>query len=217
MHPKLVPILIVLAAVCLAVPMAYAAPQTPQPSPQALITVLPADPDVGYCTILAHDDWSTRPGERALIEHWLSLSEVQDLAAHGRYFAWCESDPIYQQRERANNPILPAIVIQDAQGCVLYKDHGDAVGDTDVDAMLGKHKHQLFLPWRKTVVLKTTPPPTVNVAVTPPPPVPDKVPLQESPAAKDSYTTLLAVSCVIVAVLAGIYFFRRRVTASSTV
>ena len=221
MHPaKLVLFLCVALTLCL--PLAMAGDSACPNCPQARITNLPEDGSCGYVSLFYHDDWQKRPAEKALIETWLSSPDVQDAIGTGHYLTYNESDPQYRHSLKQRAPTLPTIIVQDATGKVLFKDHADPspAAGVEVDVSALKRKPPFF---KRTITLErgeqAVPKPDVNVVVAPQP-VPDKVPIAEpKPKGEDpkEFGTTLAVVCGIVAIAAAVFFFRRRVSASPVV
>ena len=158
---------------------------------EARIMNLPDDSAMGYVTIIVHSDWLARPDEVALVEKWQAMPEVAGLAGKAHFLSYTEKDPLYQQRLAANNPLLPAIIVQDHEGYVLFKDHG----------WVPPGKRAIF-PWNNRPAPCPGPgpcpgpKPDVNVVVQPP--VPDRLALKETAQAADDPSPWLLVALLIV-------------------
>jgi hypothetical protein len=164
-------VVMAMAAIAFAIvqPADAARPAARAPSQQ--ITRLPEDADLATVTVMYHDDWANRPEERALIEQWRALPQWQEMAGKFRWEPYAESSQQYKFRLRQNYPVLPAIVAQDAQGKVFFKDSApvrDALIRVSTPAAAPERERRTVCPWNHC------PPPerTVDVKV-----------ITESPAA----------------------------------
>lgn len=189
--------------------------------PQQRVTKLPEDGRLPTVTIMHHDDWTERPAEKALIEKWRELPDWQErFQGNFHWVDYPESSEAYQQRMKEDNPILPAIVAQDADGKVIYKDHGGealtvkAIAfETPTEApeeckncRRSVHKSVDVDVDKGAAVNK----PNISVLVERPPVVPDKVGIREKET-ESGFWQILIVGCVLSFVAAFAVMFAIRV------
>jgi len=184
--------------------------------PQQRVTTLPEDGRLPTITVMHHDNWLERPAEKALIEKWRELPEWQRFNGKYHWVSYPESSEAYQQRMKADYPILPAIVAQDADGKVVFKDHGGetlvvkAVATTESpeecrNCRRSVHKSVDVNVDKGTDVGKSN----ISVVVEPPAPVPDRVGIREKEADGGFWALLIVGSIVSGLVTAAIMFVMR--------
>ncbi len=96
--------------------------QQAQAAPEARVTSLPEDGQASYVTLMVHADWQSRPEEVSQIEDWkVRATAVAGPGAH--WLLYTEDEAMYRERLAQSNRVLPAIMVQDHQGRVLFKDY----------------------------------------------------------------------------------------------
>jgi hypothetical protein len=178
--------------------------------PEARITLLPDDSAFSYVTIITHADWQSRPEEVAQVERWQAMPEVAGLAGKAHWLRYTEKDAIYQTRLREHSPVLPAILVQNHEGYVMFKDYAGSPA-------AGR---PVIFPWNKRPAPcpgpqpGPAPKPDINVVVAP---IPDRVPLREPISQKEPdggsawilVVSLIAVAIVVAVVTFAVQFHRR--------
>jgi hypothetical protein len=178
---------------------------------------LPEDGDGYLATLFVHADWQSRPEEKALVEAWPGLAQKSLPGRRVKTFWYDERSPVRNLPGfLAWTPTLPTALIQRADGYVLYKNRGaEMLGPTQCDEPEHLFRHRRACP---APAPAPAPKPDVNVNVNTAPPlaVPDTVGT-EPEKEKKGFHVILAVLCVAVAGIAGVFYFRKRVAGSSIV
>jgi hypothetical protein len=188
---------------------------------------LPEDGAYYTCSMFVHSDWRQRPEESALVAHWTEYPQKIAVQSPTWFAVYDERDPIYTGIFQAEHcPTLPAIMIQHADGRVVYKDSGDHLMANEGGVARWRLSHRpVLLPWnrevsdcdcnrhhKKTPDAKPAPNIHADVVVN----VPDRV-LPRHEAQKEDgggFFAILAVLCSLAGVGAGAFMFYKAVHES---
>lgn len=88
------------------------------------IVELPEDGQAYYTSLFTSQDWRSVPAERQLVAWFESDPRLASLMAQTHSKHYTRADKLYSRYQRAIGDTLPAILIQNAQGKVLYKASG---------------------------------------------------------------------------------------------
>lgn len=99
-----------------------------QAAPQAKIVELPEDGQVWFTSLFVHDDWKNRPADRRLVADFDAIAPLQSLKAQTHFHVYTASDPNYRERFARDVNVLPCVLIQRANGEIVYKESGANVG-----------------------------------------------------------------------------------------
>lgn len=86
---------------------------------------LPEDGHQWHTTLFLHDGWERIPFERELAAWFDADPRLASLKAQTHFHTYKESDRIYKGRFQATNPVLPGVMLQNAQGQVVLKLSGE--------------------------------------------------------------------------------------------
>jgi hypothetical protein len=161
---------------------------------------LPADGKTYEAVLVVHDDWARRPDETALVRHWQSLPEVQDITADIRMQIFTESDPMTRARFAQHVKILPTVMILRPDGYTVFKDYGEYL---QIPRHVGRWPNRpVVLPWNRVCPCPKPEPPR------PPQPtpivVPERVPDRVTPARGNEFVVAMLVACGLAALMAGL-------------
>jgi hypothetical protein len=166
------------------------------------IVDLPDDSKTYYVTLFLHDNWRTRPEQRAMVAAWDSDPRLRSIKSQVRFNIYTQSDPLYQTKFRASHPVLPAVVVQDQAGKVYSKVSGADATDTEKVAgpllNLWRSRPIYVLPWRRP---KPCPEPGPCPTPDEPDETPDFVPDTAIPDVQPAAS--LPIAWMIVAALVG--------------
>lgn len=95
---------------------------------QQQIVDLPQDAGNWYVSVCLHDDWRSRPLDRAVASWWNIHPRLVSIKTQTHYKIYVESDPIYKTTLAKLIGPLPCILVQDSSGTVIYKSSGENVG-----------------------------------------------------------------------------------------
>jgi hypothetical protein len=115
---------------------------------------LPEDGQVYHISVMVHDDWRARGGERRLVAWWQVHPALVSLKAGTHFHVYTESDRVYQTKLKHACPTLPAVIIQDANGKVHFKCSGENTPQ-DSQALVGalgrtfRRRPIYIFPWRR--------------------------------------------------------------------
>ncbi|MHB1033261.1 MAG: hypothetical protein ACYC35_05060 [Pirellulales bacterium] len=168
---------------------AVAAPETPVAEQ---VIELPEDGEAYHTSIFTHADWQARPDERRLVAWFAGNARLASFKAQTHAHHVTPDDPIFP-RFRDTIAELPAVVVQQASGRVLYKTSGPRIPESAErlanDIALVFPNRPVLLPWNRPRPCpgpncpqpKPEPqpaPPDVDVNVAP---IPDVAPAEPNP------------------------------------
>lgn len=182
---------------------------------------LPDDGGYYYTSVFVHADWQSRPQERQLVASFEVEPALVSLKAQTNYNVTTTDSEIFKERWEGYVD-APAVVIQDEAGQVIWKASGTDIPQAEAMApelvqLFNKRPWLKLRPWKRP---RPCPCPTPQ-----PQPEPDKVkpdktvvvkipdlrPLKKQEAAGSDVWVVLAVACVLAAVLAVVFQFKARV------
>jgi hypothetical protein len=79
-----------------------------------------------HTSIFVHSDYQNRPEEKALVEAFDTVPELADLKGKTTFHVYTADSPHYRERLRKYYPVLPAVVVQRADGSIYFKASGPA-------------------------------------------------------------------------------------------
>jgi hypothetical protein len=89
---------------------------------------LPEDGGLWHTTLILPDDSTNNPRSARLLAHFASTPRLQTLASQTSLHRYTPSDPLFSARYAPYfGGVFPALLIQKADGTVVYKVSGDAI------------------------------------------------------------------------------------------
>lgn len=168
------------------------------------VTVLPEDGEAYYISIFTTTNWKTNPQERELVNMMVADPKVSSYTSQMHYTHYVASDAMYRARLKTYvGDTLPSVVVQRADGAVIYKASGSHV-PSNANAMASQLSSIKFKPCPK-------PDPKPNPQPQPQPqPQPATIPDTNGPS-DGPPLGLLMIALGVGAVLGLSNEFRRRV------
>ena len=95
------------------------------------IVELPEDGEGYHVSICLHDDWQKRSRERRLLAWFETESTLRALKSQVHWHVYTGSNAIYRTRlAHAVGDVLPAVIVQKADGFVAWKRSGENLPDS---------------------------------------------------------------------------------------
>ncbi len=92
------------------------------------VILLPEDGGLWHTTLVLPSDPSTDPASRRLVDHFATSPRLKKLASQTSLHRYTPSDPLFEARYAPYfGGVLPALLVQKADGTVIYKVSGEAI------------------------------------------------------------------------------------------